>query len=154
MIAIFFTLLISLQFLVMALHDWVNIPGWSHGRQVQSAVGRNKMLIATFINSLFPGLAVAFAFYYWNRPKPGFVLDYWVIYCGVTVISAIGSWWIPYFRGTDEKTKRLYAEMYAGTRNILPPRGDNPRPNVLHLYFHALFLITLALATALRLGAV
>jgi len=42
--------------------------------------------------------------------------------------------------------------MYAGTRNVLPARGDNPRPNVLHLYFHALFLINLALAIALRLG--
>jgi hypothetical protein len=110
------------------------------------------MLIGTLINCVFPGLAVAFAFYYWHRPKPGFVLDYWVIYCAVTVISAITAWWIPYFRGTDEKTKKLYAEMYAGTRNILPPRSDNPRPNVLHLYFHALFLITLVLATALKMG--
>ncbi len=75
-----------------------------------------------------------------------------MIYCAVTVISAIAAWWIPYFRGADEKTKKLYADMYAGTRNILPPRGDNPRPNLLHLYFHALFLITLVLATALRMG--
>jgi hypothetical protein len=152
MLVIFFTVLISLQFLVVALHDWLNIPGWSHGRQVQAALGRNKMLISTAINCVFPGLAVAFAFYYWNRPKPGFVLDYWVIYCVVTVISAIAAWWIPYFLGADEKTKKLYADMYAGTRNILPARGDNPRPNLLHLYFHALFLITFALATALRMG--
>jgi hypothetical protein len=110
MIQTLFTILISLQFLVVALHDWVNIPGWSHGRQVQLALGRNKMLIGTLINCVFPGLAVAFAFYYWHRPKPGFVLDYWVIYCAVTVISAITAWWIPYFRGTDEKTKKLYAE--------------------------------------------
>jgi hypothetical protein len=152
MIQTFFTILITLQFLVVALHDWVNIPGWSHGRQVQFGLGRSKMLIGTLINCVFPGLAVAFAFYYWNRPKPGFVLDYWVIYCAVTVISAITAWWIPYFRGTDEKTEKLYAETYAGTRNILPARGDNPRPNVLHLYFHGLFLITLVLATALKLG--
>jgi hypothetical protein len=152
MIQTFFTILITLQFLVVALHDWVNIPGWSHGRQVQFALGRSKMLIGALINCVFPGLAVAFAFYYWNRPKPGFVLDYWVIYCAVTVISAITAWWIPYFRGTDEKTEKLYAETYAGTRNILPARGDNPRPNVLHLYFHGLFLVTLVLATALKLG--
>ncbi|MGB6432156.1 MAG: hypothetical protein WBF06_16380 [Candidatus Acidiferrales bacterium] len=63
MLVIFFTALISLQFLVVALHDWVNIPGWSHGRQVQAALGRNKMLIGTVINCLFPGLAVGFALY-------------------------------------------------------------------------------------------
>jgi hypothetical protein len=151
-IQVAFTVLISLQFLVMVFHDWVNIPGWSHGRQVQTALGRSKMLIGTIINCIFPGVAVAFVFYYWKRPAPAFAMDYWVIYCGVTVIWAIASWWIPYFRGTDEKTKQLYLQMYAGTRNVLPARGDNPRPNVLHLYFHALFLINLALAIALRLG--
>ena len=154
MIQVFFTVLISLQFLVVALHDLVHIPGWTHARQVRAALGRNKIVIATLINSLLPGMAAAFAFYYWRRPKPGFVLDYWVIYCGLTVISAIAQWWIPYWRGSDEKTTQLYSQMYAGTRNVLPARGDHPRPNLLHLYFHALFLINLALATALRMGAV
>jgi hypothetical protein len=154
MIQILFTILISLQFLVVALHDWVNIPGWSHGRQVQSALGRNKILFGTIINCIFPGVAVAFGIRYWNSSAQAFALDYWVIYCAVTVVGAISSWWIPYFRGTDEKTTQLYLQMYAGTRNVLPPRGDNPRPNLLHLYFHALFLINLALAVALRMGAV
>jgi hypothetical protein len=152
MIQVFFTGLISLQFLVVALHDWLNIPGWTHGSQVQSALGRNKMLMATLINCALPGTAAAFAFFYWNKPKPAFVLNYWLIYCALTVTGAITAWWIPYFRGTDEKTNQLYATMYAGTRQVLPARGDNPRPNLLHLYFHALFLITLILAAALWFG--
>jgi len=145
-----FTVLIVVQFLVVVLHDWVDLPGWTHGRQVQAALGRKKMLIATLINSLFPGLAAALALYYWRGPTPAFVLNYWIIYCAVTVASAITAWWIPYFRGTNEQTKQLYAKMYAGTRHVLPPRGDNPRPNLLHLYFHALFLVNLALAVVLR----
>jgi hypothetical protein len=32
----------------------------------------------------------------------------------------------------------------------LPARGDNPRPNLLHLGFHALFLTTLTLACFVR----
>jgi hypothetical protein len=40
--------------------------------------------------------------------------------------------------------------MYAGTRQVLPPRGDNPRPNLLHLCFHALFVVTFLLALVLR----
>ena len=147
-----FTVLIIVQFLVVALHDWVDIPGWTHGRQVQSALGRNKMLIGTLINSLFPGLAAALALYYWRRPTPTLALNYWIIYCAVTVVGAITAWWIPYFRGTNERTKQLYSKMYAGTRHVLPPRGDNPRPNLLHLYFHALFLINLALAAAMWFG--
>jgi hypothetical protein len=147
-----FAVLIWLQFLAVALHDWLNIPGWAHGGQVFAAIGRNKMLVATAINSIFPGIAAALAIAYWHKPKPGWALNYWVIYCAITVFSAITAWWIPYFRGTDEKTKSLYLQMYAGTHQVLPARGDNPRPNVLHLWFHAIFLATLALAILMRAG--
>jgi hypothetical protein len=145
-----FTVLIAIQFIVNVLHDWLDIPGWTHGRQVRAAVGMHKMLIGTAINCIFPGLAVAFAVYFWNRPAPAGVANYWVIYCAITVLSAIGMWWIPYFRGTDEKTRRLYAEMYDGTIQVLPARGDNPRPNLMHLYFHALFMTTLAISILMR----
>jgi hypothetical protein len=146
-----FTVLICMQFLAMVLHDWLDIPGWTHGRQVYAALGPVKIWIATVINTLFPGAAVFFALRYWHQAKPGYVLDYWLIYCAVTVLSAIQAWWIPYFRGTDQKTKDLYAKMYAGTRQVLPARGDNPQPNLLHLYFHTLFLCTLALSVVLWL---
>jgi hypothetical protein len=58
-------------------------------------------------------------------------------------------WYVPYLFGTSEQEKRTYSRMYAGTRQVLPARGDNPRPNLLHLCFHALFLVTLALAVLL-----
>jgi hypothetical protein len=35
---------------------------------------------------------------------------------------------------------------------VLPARGDNPRPNLLHLFFHVLFVVTLCLSLALRFG--
>lgn len=146
-----FTYLITLQLLVVALHDLVDIPGWTHGSQVQSVIGRRKVWFATLVNSMLPGLAVAFAFYYWSRPKPGFVFNYWLIYCAITLASAIGMWYVPYFRGASEKTRRDYLMMYAGTRQVLPPRGDNPRPNLLHICFHGLFVVTFILAVILRL---
>jgi hypothetical protein len=46
----------------------------------------------------------------------------------------------------------MYAAMYAGTKHLLPARGDNPRPNALHLGFHALFALNLGLALWLRFG--
>jgi hypothetical protein len=146
-----FTVLICTQFLVMVLHDWLHIPGWTHGKQVYAALGPVKMWLATAINAVFPGAAVWFALLYWHRPKPGWVLGYWVIYCTITVLSAIQAWWLPYYRGTDDKTKDLYARMYAGTLQVLPARDDHPRPNLLHLFFHGLFLSTFALSVALWL---
>ena len=142
------------QFVVVAAHDLVDIPGWTHGSQVQALVGRRKMWLVTLINSIFPGAAAALALYYWNRAKPMLVMDYWVIYCAVTVASAIAMWYVPYFFGTTAERKRDYAKMYARTRQVLPARGDNPRPNLLHLCFHVLFVITLVLALVLRFGKV
>ena len=150
MFQILFTGLLTLQFVVVALHDLVDIPGWTHGAQVQSVVGRRKLWLATLVNAVFPGVAVAFAFYFWSRPKPGFVADYWVIYCAVTLASAIAMWYVPYLFGTTAEHKRQYSRMYAGTRHVLPPRGDNPRPNLLHVCFHALFVINFLLALVLR----
>jgi hypothetical protein len=150
MIQTIFTFLITAQFLVGVLHDWLHIPGWTHGRQVYAALGPAKMWLSTAVNGLLPGLAVGFALSYWQRPKPSFVLTYWLVYCTVTVAGAMQAWWIPYFRGTDEKTKEMYAKMYEGTIQVLPAHGNNPRPNLLHLFFHSLFLTTLTLSVILR----
>lgn len=146
-----FTCLITLQFLVVTTHDWVDIPGWTHGAQVQAIIGRRKLWLATLVNAVFPGLAVAFAMYFWNRPEPGYVANYWIVYCAVTLASAISMWYVPYLLGTTEERKRDYLRMYAGTKHILPPRGDNPRPNLLHVCFHVLFVVTFSLALILRL---
>ena len=113
-------------------------------------IGRRKVWLATLVNAIFPGLAVAFALGFWNRPRPGYVADYWVIYCAITVASAIAMWYVPYFLGATEEKKRDCVRMYTGTRQALPARGDNPRPNLLHLCFHVLFVINLLLAGALR----
>ena len=102
------------------------------------------------VNAVFPGVAVALAVYFWNGPKPGFVSNYWVIYCAITLASAIAMWYLPYFLGATQECKNDYARMYAGTKHVLPPRGDNPRPNLLHVCFHVLFVVTFALAAWLR----
>jgi hypothetical protein len=141
-----FLVLISLQFLIILLHDLVEVPGWSHTSQMQAVLGKRKLWAATVANSVFPGVAVAFAVYFWNRPKPLFVTRYWMIYCAVTAVSAIAMWYLPYFLGATPAKKNEYLRFYEGTRQILPARGDNPRPNLLHVLFHIVFVATLILA--------
>jgi hypothetical protein len=147
-----FSVLIIVQLIVIALHDFVNIPGWANGRQVKAVLGSRKLWLGTLSTVIFPALAAGFAFRFWHAPTPGYVVTYWVLYCGVTVFSAVMMWWVPYFFGAKPETKKLYADLYAGTKQVLPPRGDNPRPNLLHLWFHALFAINLVLAITLRFG--
>ena len=145
-----FAVLIAVQFIVVALHDLIDIPGWTHGGQVKAMIGQRKLVVVTLINAVFPGVAVAFAFYFWNRPKPAYVMDYWLVYCAVTLLSAGAMWYVPYLFGANEQKKREYASMYAGTRQVLPARGDNPRPNLLHVCFHVLFLVNFMLVLSLR----
>jgi hypothetical protein len=145
-----FGALIVIQFVVVVLHDWLDIPGWNHGSQVQAAIGRRTLLIATIINGVFPATAVVFVLLYSASPRPSFVTSYWLIYCAVTVISAVAMWYVPYFFGASPEKKKLYSAMYARTRQTLPAHGDNPRPNLLHVFFHLLFVATLGLAIALE----
>jgi hypothetical protein len=152
MVQSLFSVLILLQFLVVVAHDLVDVPGWTHGSQVQAMLGRRKLWLATLVNAVFPGIAAGLAIWFWQRPKPGLVADYWLVYCAVTLASAIAMWYVPYLFGAGEDKKRDYSRMYAGTRQVLPPRGDNPRPNLLHVCFHGLFVVNLALAAVLRFG--
>ncbi len=147
-----FSYLIGLQFLLVAGHDLIDVQGLTHGSQVKAAVGQGKIWLVTLVNAAFPGAAVALAVAFWARPKPRYVFDYWVVYCAVTVISALVMWWVPYFWGASPKTKAEHLKMYAGTWHVLPARGDNPRPNLLHVVFHCLFLATLTLAVTLRIS--
>jgi len=147
-----FTSLIVLQFLIIGIHDWIEIPGWLHGRQIQAVVGQRKLAWATAINLVFPGLAVAYAVRFYQLPKPGYVLDYWLIYTALTVVMAVLSWWVPYLIGSAPAHREQYAKMYAGTRHVLPLRGSDPGPNLAHIVFHVLFLGTFALAVTLRVN--
>jgi len=146
-----FLCLILLQFAVIATHDLIDIPGWNHGSQVKALFGAGKTWAATMINSIFPGVAAGFALYFWHRPWPVYVPRYWVIYCGVAVLTAFLMWYVPYWMGANEKTRREYAAMYAGTRHLLPARGDNPRPNAFHIGLHVLFVSTFCLSLLLWL---
>jgi len=146
-----FVFLIVAQFAITASHDLLDIPGWNHGSQVKAYLGKRKIWIATLINSIFPAIAVGLAVYFWHRSTPRLAPDYWLVYCGISLLSAIGMWYIPYWRGASEKTKRAYHAMYAGTRYILPARGDNPRPNVFHMGLHVLYVTTFCVALAIWL---
>jgi hypothetical protein len=140
-----FAILISLQCVLIVFHDLVDIPGWAHGSQVRAVIGRRKFWFGTAINAVFPGLAFFLVLRFWHAPASPFAYNYWFYYCAITVISAVAMWWLPYFFGTKEETKRLYKEMYTGTKQVLPAR-----PNLLHLFFHALFFTNLCLALWLR----
>ena len=72
-----FTILLVLGFLMNGFHDWVDIPGWTHG-QVRAALGMKKLVIGTAVNCIFPGLAAGLAIYYWQKSPPAGVRNFWL----------------------------------------------------------------------------
>jgi len=149
--AALFTLLIALQFVIILLHDLIDIPGLIHGSQIQRIVGRRKVWLATLANSIFPGIAVALAVLFWKKSAPHYASNYWIIYCSITLASAAAMWYLPYLRGASDKQKREYLRMYDGTVHILPERNGNPRPNLFHVGIHIVFVVNFCLAAMLRL---
>jgi hypothetical protein len=145
-----FKLLLAAQCLLTIVHDMFDIPGWTHRSQVLATVGARKFWAATAINSVFPLTAVIVVFSAWGSHS-FFARNYPFVYCSITVISAIAMWYIPYFFGASEETKRMYATMYKGTKQVFPLRKDHPRPNLLHVFLHVLFIATFSLSIVLRL---
>ncbi len=146
-----FAWLILIQFAVVVLHDWLEIPGLTRSSQVRAVVGTRKLLIATLINALFPGAAAALVLWYWNQTPSPVATGYWLAYTAITVLSAIAMWYLPYLFGAKASTRQDYLAMYRRTFRVLPRRGANPRPNLLHVLFHLLFVGTFALALVLWL---
>jgi hypothetical protein len=144
-----FTCLITLQFVVVGAHDWIDVPkmdarhsGTVSGWAAQAVDSDSDQCNLPWYRSRFRR--------HFLEPSKARVTSYWVLYCAVTLASAIFMWYIPYFLGAPEKTKQDYLRMYSGTKQVLPPRKDNPRPNLLHLCFHVLFIVNFCLALSLR----
>jgi len=144
-----FSVLIILQCALIILHDQITIPGVNNARAVRRVIGAKKFWIGTVSTAIFPAIAAILAVRSWGHAASAATRHYWVLYCAVTVISALFMWWIPYFSGADPETSRQYQEMYQDTAQLLPARGDNPRPNALHIVFHVFFIATLALSIAM-----
>jgi hypothetical protein len=145
-----FSGLIVAQCAMIVLHDQVSIPGVNDARAVRRVIGARKFWIGTVSTAIFPAIAAVLAVTSWGHVAARATRHYWLAYCAVTVASALFMWWIPYFLGASAETSRQYREMYQGTAQLLPARGDNPRPNALHIFFHLLFIGTLVLAIALE----
>lgn len=144
-----FAILISMQFVLILLHDLVDIPGLVSGSTIQSAIGKRKVIGIAFMNAIFPGVAAGLAIRFWKGRAPAAVWNYWVIYCSVTVLSAIVMWYVPYLRGRDAGPSGSAARLHGNTVRVLPPRGDNAGPDLFHMLMHLVFLANLCLALLL-----
>lgn len=131
---LFITTQITLS-LFMALHDWVEIPPFTHAKALREQHSWQLILFSTLINTLPVLWALYLTCSYYPGPYPSWVTISFVIIYTMITIGTICSWWIPYILGSSEKHKQGFIE-YKHTHAFLPPRGDNVIPNTLHVLLH------------------
>lgn len=121
--------------LIMALHDWVDLPPLTNLKALQEKHSVLERTVTSIINTLLVLIPAALCFHYRFKAMPfGARALIFTIYSLLT-IGTIAAWWIPYLFGSSEKHKQGFSE-YENTHHFLPAMGNNIIPNTLHVILH------------------
>lgn len=141
-----FIVLLTLQCLILLIHDWINIFPINDVRGMNEVIPRPTKIMVMVGNVLPPVLVLVMESRLFGRHKPLGVGLYFAIYFGITLAMMYLSWYHPYFFGATAEEKERYRKAYGRTLQILPRRGDNPRPNTIHLFLHTIFIVNAVLS--------
>ena len=133
--------LLIVQLAYLLFHDLVDLFPYNDIERIKSFKPKGKLVISVIGNSMPAVVALFFVVRYIGEYKPWFVTAYLVFYFSTTLLLIFLNWYLPYFFGASEKETADYEFLYGRTRQILPPRNGNPRPNALHVILHSLFVI-------------
>jgi hypothetical protein len=141
-----FVLALALQVLHLISQDWIDLFPLNDIAQFKRSMSSTSRLLMIVGNSLPAIVALILALIYIGQPKPLGVGLYWVAYFGSVIVLMYTMWYKPYIFGASAEQRQEYAQAYGRTHQIVPPRGDNPRPNSFHVILHMLFLVNTCLA--------
>lgn len=149
-----FVVLLTLQCIILLLHDTMNFYPLNDIRALRRKMPTRARIGMVIGNALPAGIALLLESRWFGHPKPLATGLYFVLYYAVTLAMMYMSWYHLYLFGASEERKRAYREEYGNTLQILPPRGDNPRPNALHVFLHLLFIVNTFLAVMIGFNLV
>ena len=139
-------LIVSLAVFVLYLvfQDWVTVPRFNEPRSGGISLGKRT---AISVGNVVPPLLllILVAMSPTTGPLPWWTVAWGTIYFVAFLVLAWLSWYQPYVSGTTPERAASYEEEFAGTIQVLPPRGDHPRPNLAHVVLHLLMLLCLVL---------
>lgn len=145
-------ILFSLQAFQVAflwLHDWVPLGRLNDVIAVQSQDTRLKLLVVTFLSSLFFSVGLVLSWQYFDEPYPLWLRIYlWVIYSSL-LLGQLRAWWVPYLLLPDDRRAKRYRLMFARTHSFLPER-NGITPNTLHIILHLTTAATLVVLFAME----
>ena len=139
-------LIIALAVFVLYLlfQDWVTVPRFNEPHTGDVGVGRRLAISA---GNVVPPLLllVLVAASPATGPLPWWTLGWGILYDVAFLVLVWMAWYGPYLHGTTPQRTAEYRAEFARTIQVLPARGDHPRPNLAHVILHVLFLATVVL---------
>jgi hypothetical protein len=138
---------IACQFFVVlfiALHDWIPLGKLNNLAGIRSVDSLAKRVIVTALSALPFAIGLAGSIYYASTAFPDW-LNWllWLSY-GIGIYGLLRAWYIPYLLIPDPERAARYQQRFGGTHAFLPPR-NGIRPDTLHVTFHAVYLVLVAL---------
>ena len=140
---LFFMLWQTILWVILAIHDWLPLGRLNDVTALRKQQSLFATLCATVINlgactwALWLTLPV-------GKLGVSLPLDVVLIYLFMTVGTLL-AWWKPYFFGSSAEMKQKM-QPYVNTHHVLPARGDNIRPNTLHLIVHIFIWVAFMLS--------
>jgi hypothetical protein len=141
-----FVVLLTLQCLILLLHDWISMPPLNDIAAMRRTLPARARMLMVAGNLLPPLIVLVLETRLYEQPKPLGIGIYFVAYFVITLVMIYMSWYHPYLAGATAEEKERFRAEYGRTLQLLPPRGDNPRPNAIHVFLHLIILINAALA--------
>lgn len=149
-----FVIALALQTLHLICQDWLDLfplNDIAHLRETISPTNRLLMIVGNSVPSL---VALCLALIYFGKPTPLGVGLYYAAYFGSVLVLMYSMWYKPYFFGATAEQRQEFVHAYGRTHQLLPARGENPRPNTFHIILHALFLLNTVLAITIGFNLV
>jgi hypothetical protein len=138
----------SIVVLFIGLHDWVPLGTLSNPEGIRAADSTRKLVAVTVLSALPFAVSLGGSLYYSGTHFPSWLRwTLWITY-GATVYGMLRAWWIPYIFGNDPARAERYRRRFAQTHAFLPER-HGIRPDTLHVAFHGVLVMTVALLAVL-----
>jgi hypothetical protein len=137
--------------LFIAFHDWIPLGNLNNLAGIRAVDSLGKRVMVTLLSTLPFAICLAGSIYYASTTFPGW-LNWllWISY-GYGLYGLLRAWYIPYLLIADPVRAARYNQRYSQTHAFLPTR-NGIRPDTLHVGFHAVYLVLVALLIKITLA--
>lgn len=134
--------------LFIALHDWLPLGRLNNLQGIRAADSLGRRVLVTAYSTLPFAIGCIASLHFAGSRDPHWLR--WLLWCsyGAGLAGILKAWWLPYLVRPDPARAERYRVRFAGNHAFLPAR-NGIRPDTLHVSFHAVFLVTLALLAVL-----